>query len=242
MFLGSSEAVCQRDPGRPFMSLARTVAWASAVRKPASTRKGLLMSSTAEGNPLSAAVGIDVAKDKLDLAFSHASDRHSFANTAAGHAEIVALLRARPCDLIVVEATGKYEAPLAAALATASLPVVVVNPRQVRDFARAVGQLAKTDVLDAQVLARFGATVRPEIRPLADAETRQLQELLARRAQLVQLRTAESQRLAGASAKPVRRSIEALLKAIDKQRARPSSKTSTSAFKTARCGRPRRPC
>ena len=106
---------------------------------------------------------------------------------------------------------------MVAALATAGLPVVVVNPRQVRDFAKALGILAKTDALDARVLARFGADVRPEIRPLADAQTRELQELLARRAQLVGMRTAESNRLASVTAKPVRKNVHATIAFLDRQ-------------------------
>ena len=102
--------------------------------------------------------------------------------------------------LIVLEATGGMEIPLTSALATAGLPVVVVNPRQVRDFARASGLLAKTDTLDARVLAQFAEVMRPTPRPLPDTEARALTALLTRRRQLVEMLTAEKNRLLSASA------------------------------------------
>lgn len=168
-------------------------------------------------SPVPPSVGIDVAKATLELAFSGDEAVHSVPNTPDGHARILAWLHQQAPRLIVLEATGRYEAPLVAALAAAGLPVVVVNPRQVRDFARAIGQLAKTDALDARLLARFALAVRPEIRPLPDPPTRQLQELLARRSQLVQMRTAEAHRLAAASARPVHQSLKAVLKVIERQ-------------------------
>lgn len=173
--------------------------------------------SSAAFAPQACSVGIDVAKDSLELAVGEQGLVRSFANTAADHGRLVELLKPLAPRIIVVEATGKYEQALVAALATADLPVVVVNPRQVRDFAKAVGILAKTDVIDARVLARFGADVRPEIRPLADEQTRQLQELLARRAQLVGMRTAEHNRLAGVTAPPVRKSVQATIEFLDRQ-------------------------
>ncbi len=162
-------------------------------------------------------VGIDVAKDTLEVAVGEQGELRSFANTGADHARIVAWLQPLVPQYLIVEATGKYEQALAAALAAAGLPVQVVNPRQVRDFAKALGILAKTDALDARVLARFGADVRPETRPLADAQTRQLQELLARRAQLIGMRTAESNRLALVTAKPVHKSVRATIEFLDRQ-------------------------
>src|SRR5690606_31633828 len=113
------------------------------------------------------------------------------ANDAAGHAGVVARLRPLHPSRIVLEASGGYEAALTIALADAGLPVVVANPRQVRDFARSIGQLAKTDTLDAALLARYGATVQPEVRPLPDAATRALAALVGRRRDLVAMRTAE---------------------------------------------------
>ena len=117
-------------------------------------------------------------------------------NEAVGVAELIERLRATgPVALIVVEATGGYEIPLVAALSAAGLPVVVVNPRQVRDFARAVGKLAKTDAIDAAVLAHFAEAVKPEPRALADELTQALQGWLARRRQLLEMVLAEEQRL-----------------------------------------------
>lgn len=118
---------------------------------------------------------------------------------------------------IVLESTGGYQRAVVAALAAAGLPVVVVNPRQVRDFARAVGILAKTDALDAAVLARFGARINPELRPLPDAQATALVDLLTRRRQLLELQTAESNRLAQAVAPKVKASIQAVLIVLKKQ-------------------------
>ena len=162
-------------------------------------------------------VGIDVAKASLDLALSTEGSVRSFPNSPEGHAEIVELLEQHPVLNIIVEATGRYETALVAALAARQLRVVVVNPRQVRDFAKGLGILAKTDAIDARVLARFGELVKPEIRPLPAENARQFQELLSRRAQLVQMKTAESNRLATVAVKPVRKSIEAVLKLLTKQ-------------------------
>lgn len=174
---------------------------------------------TASGSSTSplCSVGIDVAKETLEVAVGADGPSSSFANTAVDHARIVEFLQPLQLRNVVLEATGKYEQALVAALATAGLPVAVVNPRQVRDFAKALGILAKTDRIDARVLARFGTDVRPEIRPLADEQTRQLQELLARRAQLVAMRTAESNRLALVTAKPVHKSVLATIEFLDKQ-------------------------
>src|ERR671933_34048 len=114
-------------------------------------------------------VGIDVAKAQLDIALRPSGERWAVPNDASGVATLVEQLQVRHPILIVLEATGGLERAVTSALATAGLPVVVVNPRQVRDFARATGQLAKTDRLDALLLARFADAVQPEIRPLPDA-------------------------------------------------------------------------
>lgn len=141
-------------------------------------------------------VGIDVAKAQLDVAERPAGRRWQVGNDPAGIAEAAAQLQERgPVTLVVVEATGGYEIALVAALSAAGLPVVVVNPRQVRDFARAVGQLAKTDRLDADMLARFGEQVRPEPRPLPDETTQAAHAWVARRRQLLDMLGAEEQRL-----------------------------------------------
>lgn len=162
-------------------------------------------------------VGIDVSKATLDLAGVPNTAARSFANAPEGHAQIVALLRQAPPQLIVLEATGNYEAPLVAALVDAQLPVVVVNPRQVRDFAKALGRLAKTDRIDADVLVRFGQAVRPELRPVPDVQMRLLRELLARRSQLVQMRVAENNRLGTVQGKRACKSIKHLIEVLDKE-------------------------
>jgi transposase len=140
-------------------------------------------------------IGIDVAKAQLDIAVRPGGAQWRAATDERGIAELVARLGALAPTLIVLEATGGREVPLVAALAEAGLPVAVVNPRQVRDFARAIGQLAKTDALDAQVLARFAEAVQPDPRPLPDARAQELSALLARRRQLVGMLTAERNRL-----------------------------------------------
>ena len=140
-------------------------------------------------------VGLDVAKAHLDLATCPSSASARFAHDEAGLTALVAHVRALAPVLLVLEATGGYEADVAAALVLAGVPVAVVNPRQVRDFAKAIGRLAKTDALDADVLARFAAHVRPEPRPLPDAAQQALTALVTRRRQLVEMLTAERNRL-----------------------------------------------
>src|SRR3954452_19462068 len=140
-------------------------------------------------------VGIDVAKAHLDVALRPAGTHERLTNDEDGIAHLVARLAATPPTLIVLEATGGLEVPVTAALAAAGLAVAVVNPRQVRDFAKAVGQLAKTDALDAHLLARFAEVVRPEPRPLPDADAQNLSALLARRRQVIAMLVAEQQRL-----------------------------------------------
>ncbi len=153
-------------------------------------------------------IGIDVAKGHLDLAVHLSGDPWRVTNDDAGINAVVTHFRELHPALIVVEPTGGLELPLTAALAAAGLPVAVVNPRQVRDFAKATGRLAKTDRLDAQVLAHFAQAVQPTPRPLPDAQTQELAALLARRQQLVQMLTAEKNRL-GTSRAPVRQRVQA---------------------------------
>jgi transposase len=138
--------------------------------------------------------GVDVARDRLEVATRPAGEGWPIANDAAGIAELVVRLRDLGPALIVLEATGGLELPVLAALGSAGLPVVAVNPRQVRDFAKALGQLAKTDALDAQVLAHFAEAVRPAVRPLPDAATQALAALVTRRRQLVEMLVAEDNR------------------------------------------------
>ena len=140
-------------------------------------------------------VGIDVARDRLDVSVGGEGKAWQVGNDAAG----IGALRERLVELepvgIVLEATGGLERALVAALGAAELPVSVVNPRQVRDFARATGRLAKTDVIDAGLLARFGEALKPEVRPLPDAQTQALRGMVARRRQVVEMLTAERNRV-----------------------------------------------
>jgi len=151
-------------------------------------------------------VGIDVAKARLDLALEPSGEAWSVPNDAAGIQDLLSQIVPLGPTLIVLEATGGYEAAVTATLASAGLPVVVTNPRQVRDFAKACGRLAKTDALDARILARFAAQVRPAPRPLPTEAAQLLDALLTRRRQLVEMLTAETNRL-GVARGPVRRDI-----------------------------------
>lgn len=150
-------------------------------------------------------VGIDVAQTRLDIAVSPDTS-FSLPHDESAITALVQQLGALSPTLIVLEATGGMEIPLTSALATARLPVVVINPRQVRDFAKASGHLAKTDALNAQVLAQFAEVMRPQPRPLPDADTRALAVLLTRRRQLVAMLTAEKNRLLSA-AEPIRKRL-----------------------------------
>jgi transposase len=145
-------------------------------------------------------VGIDIAKAWLDWAVEPTGEHGRVAHEEPGLTEIVARLQGLTPALVVVEASGGYETALVSACAASGLPIVVVNPRQVRDFARAIGRLAKTDAIDAQVLALFGARVQPEVRPLPSAETQLFAARLQRRRQLLDMLTAERQRRAQATA------------------------------------------
>jgi transposase len=164
-------------------------------------------------------VGIDVSKAQLEVALRPSADRWTVPHDEAGLTALVARLRGVSPALIVLEATGGLEGALTGALVAASLPVVVINPRQARDFAKATGQLAKTDAIDAAILAQFAEVVRPPVRPLPDAQTQELAALIARRRQLIEMRTAESNRL-GSAAKRVRPGIAAHLRWLDTQVAR----------------------
>ncbi len=146
-------------------------------------------------------VGIDVAKAQLDIALRPSGERWAVPNDAIGVMTLVDRVQALHPTLIVLEATGGLERAVTSALATAGLPVVVVNPRQVRDVARATGQLATTEALDARALAHFADVIRPTPRPLPDAQPQELRALLGRRQPLIVMRTAEQNRLAGTSAR-----------------------------------------
>jgi transposase len=153
-------------------------------------------------------IGIDVSKDRLDVHVRPDGRSFVVARSEEGLDELASRLAPLDPALIVLEATGGLQVRVAAHLGAAGLPVAVVNPRQVRDFARAAGRLAKTDRLDAEAIALFAEAMRPEARPLADAETRDLAALVARRRQLVEMRAAEKNRRAALKAGPARRRLD----------------------------------
>jgi len=166
--------------------------------------------------------GIDVAKDTVDLALGASENVESFANDPGGHEAIVKGLLEHKAELVVLEASGGYEFALACALQAAGVAVALINPRQARDFAKAMGYLAKTDAIDARMLAQLAQVIalHPQrdrfVKVLADAEQQRLQALVMRRSQLVAMLTAERQRLATSHA-AARKSVEELIGAIRKQ-------------------------
>lgn len=161
-------------------------------------------------------VGIDVSKDRLDVAVRPSGEGFAVARAATGLEALVRRLKDLAPHVVALEATGGFEAVVTAALAAAGLPVVVVNPAQVRAFARAIGQRAKTDPIDAAVIAHFAEATRPEVRPMPDADTVLLADLVQRRRQIVEMIGAENQRLKRAPRR-LRKSIERLLKALQKE-------------------------
>jgi transposase len=162
-------------------------------------------------------VGIDVSKDRLDVAVRPSGELFAVERNAAGLEGLVVRLRELSVHLVALEATGGFETIAAAALAAAGLPVVVVNPAQIRAFAKAVGQRAKTDPIDAAVIARFAEATRPEPRPLPDEATRLLADLVARRRQIIEMIGAERQREKRVMIPRLRKSIARLLKALEKE-------------------------
>jgi transposase len=160
-------------------------------------------------------VGIDVAKERLDVHLQPGGETFTVARNDQGLADLVRRLQPLGVALIALEATGGYEVVVAATLAAAALPVAVVNPRQIRDFARATGRLAKTDTLDAHTIAVFAATVRPAARPVADAQARLLGELVARRRQLVDMLVAEQNRRRLVEEPVLRRRVEAHIRWLE---------------------------
>ena len=162
-------------------------------------------------------VGIDVSKDRLDVAVRPSGQVFAVARDADGIDGLIARIAPLCPTAVAVEATGGYETVVAASLAAAGLAVVVVNPAQVRGFARALGQRAKTDPIDARIIAHFVEATKPEIRPLADAETRMLADLVARRRQIVQMIVAERQRQRRLPDKRLQKSIARLLAALQKE-------------------------
>ena len=162
-------------------------------------------------------IGIDVSKDWLDVAVRPTGESFAFKRTAAGIEDLVERLKDLSPALVAIEATGGFEAVVAAALAGAGLPVVVVNPAQVRAFAVALGKRAKTDPIDAAVIAHFAEATKPQLRQLPDEKTRFLADLIARRRQIVEMLAAESQRARRISDHRLTRSITRLRKALEEE-------------------------
>lgn len=162
-------------------------------------------------------VGIDVSKDRLDVHVRPSGEAFAVTRDGKGLEELVERLRALVPTLIAVEATGGFETIVAAAVAGATLPLAVVNPAQVRHFARAIGKRAKTDPIDAAVIAHFAEAVKPEPRPVPDAEARLLGELVARRRQIIEMLVAERQREKRVDAVRVRKSLARHIAALEKE-------------------------
>lgn len=163
-------------------------------------------------------VGIDVAKDTLEIAVRPDNEQWSTNNRIEDFPALIEKLQQIAPERIIIEATGGWETPLANHLAAASQPVIVVNPRQARDFAKATGKLTKTDKVDAGVLAHFGEAVKPQVRPLPDEQTQALAALLTRRRQLVEMLAAEKNRLVTVQHRPaLKRDLEAHIKWLEKR-------------------------
>jgi transposase len=162
-------------------------------------------------------IGIDVSKAELVVAVHPSGETWTSATTPTAIDTLIRRLQALTPQLIVVEATGGYEAAVVAAAGAAGLPIVIVNPRQVRAFAQAVGRSAKTDAIDAALLAEFGARVQPEVRPLPDAATTALAALVTRRRQLLEMLGAERNRLPQATTAPIRRELRAHIRWLERR-------------------------
>jgi len=163
------------------------------------------------------AIGIDVSKDRLDVAVRPSGEAFAVERNASGLDRLVERLRALSPQFVALEATGGFETIAAAALGAAGLPVVVVNPVQVRAFAKAIGQRAKSDPIDAAVIAHFAEATRPEVRPLPDAATRLLADLVARRRQIVEMIRAERQREKRITVPRLRKSIARVVTMLEKE-------------------------
>ena len=173
------------------------------------------MDATAQD--LNAYVGIDVSKDQLDVHIHPAGEAFSVSRDAAGLEELIEKLKPFALKAVAMEATGGFESVVVASLAAVGLPVIVVNPLQVRKFAAALGKHAKTDTIDALVIARFVEATKPEIRPLHSAETLALADLMARRRQIIQMITAERQRAMRITNANLQKSIARVLKALTQE-------------------------
>jgi transposase len=163
------------------------------------------------------AVGIDVSKDRLDVHVLPEAIAFAVARDGKGLAELIERLRPLGPHVVAVEATGGFETVVAAALAGAGLPLVVVNPAQVRHYAQAIGKRAKTDPIDAALIARFAHDTKPDVRPLPDAATQLLADLVARRRQIIEMIVAEKNRERRTAVKRIRKSIARLIGALEKE-------------------------
>jgi len=205
-----SQAVTEHDPRRRYGTSPN-----SRLSRRQSASSHLQVRDKTMSEPVY--VGIDISKDSFHVAACPDLIKVCLPNTPAGHRQLCKNLQNQTVALIVLEATGGYERPLVAELLNASLPVVVVNPKQVRDFAKGMGQYAKTDPIDAQVLARFAQIVKPAPKSHATTQTVELSELVKRRRQLNDLRTQESNRLLMIHHLKVKKSIKKMIKTLDFQ-------------------------
>jgi transposase len=207
--LGSTKTVGKRGRHTLISNKARTVVRVNKTR---------MMQGRAKGESVmaeeSVCVGVDVAKEILEVGVDNSSETRQFKNDHKGIASTVHYIASLKPSRVILEATGRYEIPLAAALQAKRLPAVIVNPRQVRDFAKATGILAKTDSIDARVLALFGLRIKPEIRLLPGPKAREMSNLLARRRQLIEMLTAENNRLLQAE-RGIRLGIEIHIKWLE---------------------------
>jgi len=162
-------------------------------------------------------VGIDVAKDRLDVHVRPSDEAFAVARDGEGLAVLVERLQGLAPQIAVVEATGGFEVTVAAALAGAAIPLAVVNPRQIRDFARAMGQLAKTDALDARAIARFAEAIKPEPRPVPDDQARELSELVQRRRQVVEMMAMERNRRRQLTQRRLIKGVDRVLAMLQKE-------------------------
>ena len=192
--LRSAETVGQRGRHTQISNEARTVVRVNQTRM----MQGWAKKERAQVTKAAVYVGVDVSKDTLDVAVSNSPGAYQFTNDHEGIAQAIRHIASLQPEGIILEATGNLEIPLAAELQAKCLPAVIINPRQVRDFARATGALAKTDVIDARILALFGLRIKPEVRLLPDKGAREMISLLARRRQLVEMLIAERNRLSRA--------------------------------------------
>ncbi len=220
---GARDAVTERDPTRPRSTNPNSRQSRRRGRKSLGSPSSHSQDREQNVSELIAAlapstfVGIDVAKEKLDVCVLPGGQLHAFANNAVGHAKLVSLGQSLGNCLMVLESTGGYERPALYALQDAGLAVALVNPRQVRDFAKGIGQWAKTDALDAAVLAEFARLAAPPTTEKTSPKQRELEALVTRRRQLLEVRVAEKNRLGQTADKFIQKTLGQVLKTIDRQ-------------------------